>query len=81
MADVQKARKEIAIANIDVDYPKLLNGARECTKNKPMNLLLANEGRWVHPEDMVHETEYESDYSIEYKCHCCGHVFRCEMPE
>ena len=36
-------------------------------------------GNWEH--DNVHETDYDSDYYIEYKCDNCGHVWKTEMPD
>ncbi len=50
-----------------------------CTKEKPMPLEMKKEGRWEH--DDVHETDYDGDYSIEWKCHSCGHIWRTEMPD
>lgn len=50
-----------------------------CSKEKPMPLEMKKEGRWEH--DDVHETDYDGDYSIEWKCNSCGHIWRTEMPD
>lgn len=61
------------------NWPKNNHGARICTKQAPMPLEFNKTGRWEH--DDVHETDYDGDYYIEYKCHSCGHVFRQEIPD
>lgn len=62
------------------DWPQNILGMFVCSKEKPMPLHLAKgNGGWEH--DDVHETDYDGEYSIEYKCHSCGHVWRTEMPE
>lgn len=64
------------------DGPESRYSHRECTWEKPMNLLLKNgHGKWQHPENAVHETDWDSDYSIQYKCDACGHKWETEMPE
>ena len=79
---LQLARKEIAINRIDELYPKQERGNRACTWQRPMDLLLVDlKGRWSHPDEAVKETDYDSDYYIEYKCHCCGHKWKSEMPD
>ena len=50
-----------------------------CNKEKPMPLDMKKDGRWEH--DDVHETDYDGEYSIEWKCNSCGHIFRTEMPD
>lgn len=50
-----------------------------CTKENPMPFEMKKEGRWEH--DDVHETDYDGDNSIEWKCHSCGHIWRTEMPD
>ncbi len=61
------------------NYPKNERGHYMCTADYPMLLGLKNDGRWQH--DDVRETDYDGDYSIEWKCHSCGHVWRTEMPD
>ena len=61
------------------NWPKTACGSYICTKDKPMPMEFKKEGRWRH--DDVHETDYDSDYSIEWKCHSCGHIWRTEMPD
>jgi hypothetical protein len=62
------------------EWPRNPEGAYICTKAKPMPLSLAKgNGRWEH--DDVNETDYDGEYSIEWKCNSCGHVWRTEMPE
>lgn len=61
------------------DWPKNERGHFVCTKEKPMELELAKEGRWEH--DDIHETDYDSDYSIEWICNSCRHTWRTEMPD
>lgn len=78
------AKKEIALGQIEETNPlKSHRGAnyRECTKENPMPKGLENISRWQHPEDMVHETDYDSDYYIEYKCDLCGYKWKSEMPQ
>lgn len=67
--------------NVLSDWPMVQEGYFKgklyiCTKEKPMPLELKDEGRWEH--DDVRETDYDGDYSIEYKCHSCGHIWRRE---
>ncbi len=88
MNQLEKARKEIAINTVDDIYPLILDSEgstywhRECTKKRPMNLLLSKGyGRWQHPEGMVHETDWDSDNYIEYKCNACNHKWTVEMPD
>lgn len=59
-------------------WPKNNYGAFICTKEKPMPRP-APKGRWEHGD--AKETDHDSDYYIEYKCQCCGHLFKCEMPD
>jgi len=64
------------------EWPKNSEGDYICSKEKPMEKWMPKEtkpARWEH--DDVHETDYDGDYSIEYKCHSCGHIWRSEMPE
>lgn len=62
-----------------VFWPENSSGAFICTKEKPMPPEMKKLGRWEH--DDVRETGYDGDYSIEYKCHSCGHIWRVEMPD
>ncbi len=80
MKQLQKARSEIALNRIDETHPNI-KGHRECTRNNPMPLSAARMGRWQHPENAVHETDYDSDYYIEYKCDVCGYKWKSEMPD
>ena len=48
-----------------------------CTPENPMPK--GATGRWEHTN--VHETNYSSDYSAEYICTDCGHIWREELPE
>jgi len=52
-----------------------------CTKEKPFDPQNPTDKllQWQHPD--ARETDYDSDYTLEYKCPNCGHVFRCEMPD
>lgn len=50
---------------------------KECTKKNPMPA--GDAGYWKHVD--ARETDYDGDYSIEYKCPHCGKVFRVEMPD
>lgn len=62
------------------EWPQNKNGRFICSKEKPMPLHLAKgNGGWEH--DDVHETDADSEWYIEYKCHSCGHVWISEMPE
>lgn len=61
------------------NWPKNSQGHYICTRENPMPLSSAKEGRWEH--DDVKETDYDGEYSIEYKCHSCGHIWKSEMPE
>lgn len=80
MKQLQKARGEIALNRIDETHPNE-KGHRECTWKNPMPLSAKGIGRWQHPEDAVHETDYDGDYYIEYKCDACGHTWKSEMPD
>jgi hypothetical protein len=60
-------------------WPKNEHGDFVCSKDKPMPKWAVKEGRWEH--DDVHETDYDNDYAIEYKCHSCGHIWKTEMPQ
>ncbi len=68
-----------------IGWPTIQDGYRKgdfiCTKEKPMPIEAGKlrVGHWEH--DDVHETDYDGDYSIEYKCRSCGHIWRSEMPE
>lgn len=61
------------------EWPRNEKGHFICSKEKPMLLEFKKEGRWEH--DDVHETDYDSEYAIEYKCHSCGHTWKSEMSE
>lgn len=61
------------------NWPKNPRGDNICSRGKPMPIELEKEGRWEH--DDVHETDYNGDYYIEYKCNSCGHVWKSEMPD
>jgi hypothetical protein len=65
------------------EWPRTERGDFICRKEKPMEKWMVAEtkgrGRWEH--DDVHETDYDGDYSIEYKCHSCGHIWKTEMPD
>jgi hypothetical protein len=75
-----KARREIVINQIDELYP-VVEGKRMCTWQRPMPQYISHIGKWKHPEDAVHETDYDSDYYIEYKCDACGHTWKSEIPD
>lgn len=84
MNQLQKARKEIAVNNIHETHPmQSYRGSnyRECTKSNPMPFGCQNTGRWQHPADMVHETDYDGDNYIEYICDACKHKWSVEMPD
>lgn len=49
-----------------------------CTAGRPMPAD-ARKGDWHHPD--ARETDYDGDYSIEYKCPHCNLIFRTEMPD
>jgi hypothetical protein len=53
------------------------NGRMICSSEHPMPK--GAQGRWEHTN--AHETDYDSDYSAEYKCSDCGHIWREELPE
>lgn len=61
------------------NWPKNKHGHFICNKEKPMPKEIPPHSRWEH--DDVHETDADSDYYIEYKCHSCGHVWKSEMPD
>ena len=61
------------------NWPKNKHGDFICNKEQPMPKEIPHKSRWEH--DDVHETDADSDYYIEYKCHSCGHVWRSEMPD
>lgn len=61
------------------DWPKNKHGHFICTKLQPMPQVYKNAGRWEHED--VGETDFDSEYSIEYVCKCCGHTWRSEMPD
>lgn len=64
-------------------WPRNERGDFICSAKQPMPnsaLDLHIKGRrWEH--DDVRETDYDSDYYIEYKCHSCGHKWKSEMPD
>lgn len=60
-------------------WPKTEGGRYICNEDTPMPEAGRQWGSWEH--DNVKETNYDSDYSIEYKCHSCGHIWRIEMPD
>lgn len=60
-------------------WPKTINGRYICSKQTPMPAEGHQWGRWEHQD--VSETDFDSDYTIELKCHSCGRVWREELPE
>ncbi len=88
MTQLDKSKNEIAKATVDELYPLIPDSPtsmykhRECTWERPMNLILANGyGKWQHPEEAVHEIDCGSDYYARYQCKACGHKWESELPE
>lgn len=65
--------------DFDKDWPKSEQGRYLCTKDKPMPNAGKLIGRWEHEE--ANETDYDSEYEIQYKCASCGHKWYEEMPQ
>lgn len=77
----QKSTNSIEMVSdgeILINWPTNDKGDFICNKNRPMPLQVRR-FRWEH--DDVRETDYDGEYSIEYKCHSCGHIWRSEMPD
>lgn len=54
-----------------------VNGRFICTPELPMPN--GAKGSWEHTN--AHETDWDSDYSMEYQCDDCGHRWLVEMPD
>lgn len=65
--------------NLLINWPKNHLGHFVCSKEHPMPLQFKKEGRWEH--DDVHETDYDGEFSLEWICESCGHIWRTEMPD
>lgn len=81
ITQLQKARNEIAINQLDTTNPIMGSGRRECTKLNPMPLIASGMGKWCHPDGMIREIDCSCDCCAAYKCEACGYTWKSELPE